>query len=341
MQETLGKRIAFRRKNLGLTQEQLAEKLGVTAQAVSKWENDQSCPDITTLPKLAEIFDVTTDELLGVEPKKLVMAEVIPQEEKEGSHFEFRFDDEKKDHNLEVSIDGGRKGGIGIALWLLLTAGLLFLSEFRYDGFFRFWDCLWPSGLLIFGLLGLYPRFSVIRLGCVLFSGYYILNMFTGVMLKLNQGMGLALLLLMFGLSLLVDALRKNKKGGIHIHGPKGKMVNSFDCTAHTFTCSTCFGENHHRIPCTRLSQGEAEVAFGELTVDVTGCEEFAPECSIELDCSFGELRLLVPRTCRVIHNEDKAFGDLEILGEPDIDASATLILNCDVSFGQITIQYV
>ena len=46
MEKTLGKRIMLHRKALGLTQEQLAEKLGVTAQAVSKWENDQSCPDI-------------------------------------------------------------------------------------------------------------------------------------------------------------------------------------------------------------------------------------------------------------------------------------------------------
>ena len=56
MAETLGKRIAEHRKRLGLTQDALAEKLGITAQAVSKWENDLSCPDITMLPKLAEIF---------------------------------------------------------------------------------------------------------------------------------------------------------------------------------------------------------------------------------------------------------------------------------------------
>ena len=66
MEQTLGKRIMEHRKALGLTQDQLAEKLGVTAQAVSKWENDQSCPDITMLPKLADIFGITTDALLGI-----------------------------------------------------------------------------------------------------------------------------------------------------------------------------------------------------------------------------------------------------------------------------------
>ena len=65
MEQTIGKRIMENRKRLGLTQDALAEKLGVTAQAVSKWENDLSCPDITMLPKLAEIFTVTVDEIAG------------------------------------------------------------------------------------------------------------------------------------------------------------------------------------------------------------------------------------------------------------------------------------
>ena len=76
MEETLGKRIVFHRKRLGLTQDALAELMGVTAQAVSKWENDQSCPDIGALPKLAEIFGISTDELLGVERKEVHPAAV-------------------------------------------------------------------------------------------------------------------------------------------------------------------------------------------------------------------------------------------------------------------------
>ena len=81
MEQTLGKRIMEHRKQLGLTQDQLAEKLGVTAQAVSKWENDQTCPDIASLPKLARILGVSVDELLsGKEETQL--AKVLPPEER-------------------------------------------------------------------------------------------------------------------------------------------------------------------------------------------------------------------------------------------------------------------
>lgn len=64
MNETLGMRIASARKAKGLTQEELAEKLGVSSQAVSKWENDLSCPDISLLPKLAQVLGMSVDELL-------------------------------------------------------------------------------------------------------------------------------------------------------------------------------------------------------------------------------------------------------------------------------------
>ena len=64
MKETIGSRIAALRKQKGLSQEKLAEKLGVSSQAVSKWENDASCPDISLLPALADVLGVTTDELL-------------------------------------------------------------------------------------------------------------------------------------------------------------------------------------------------------------------------------------------------------------------------------------
>lgn len=64
MNETIGNRISKHRREKGMTQEELAEKLGVSSQAVSKWENDQSCPDISLLPTLCRIFGISTDELL-------------------------------------------------------------------------------------------------------------------------------------------------------------------------------------------------------------------------------------------------------------------------------------
>ncbi len=63
---TLGSKIAENRKKKNLTQEEFAEMLGVSAQAVSKWENDVSCPDIMLLPKIANIFSISIDELMGV-----------------------------------------------------------------------------------------------------------------------------------------------------------------------------------------------------------------------------------------------------------------------------------
>lgn len=62
---TLGTQIALYRKKQNVTQEALAQKLGVTNQAVSKWESDQCCPDVMLLPKIADIFEISLDELFG------------------------------------------------------------------------------------------------------------------------------------------------------------------------------------------------------------------------------------------------------------------------------------
>lgn len=65
----VGKVIAKLRKEREITQEDLANYLGVSKPAVSKWESAQSYPDITLLPEIATYFDVTIDELLGYEPQ--------------------------------------------------------------------------------------------------------------------------------------------------------------------------------------------------------------------------------------------------------------------------------
>lgn len=77
--DTLGKRISALRRQKEMKQDTLAEFLNVSPQAVSKWENDQTCPDISLLPKLAEILGVTVDELLSGKPQALEpVVKVLP-----------------------------------------------------------------------------------------------------------------------------------------------------------------------------------------------------------------------------------------------------------------------
>lgn len=83
MEMTLGKRIAMLRRQKELKQETLANALDVSPQAVSKWENDQTCPDISLLPRLAEILGVSGDELLSGKKNELAeTAKVLPPEER-------------------------------------------------------------------------------------------------------------------------------------------------------------------------------------------------------------------------------------------------------------------
>ena len=89
MEQTFGMRIALLRKEKTMTQEELAEKMGVSSQAVSKWENDVSCPDIQLLPRLARLLGVTVDELLSGKSQDVQM--LRPEERKSLDQLTLRF----------------------------------------------------------------------------------------------------------------------------------------------------------------------------------------------------------------------------------------------------------
>ena len=83
MEMTLGKRIAMLRRQKGLKQDDLASALDVSPQAVSKWENDQTCPDISLLPRLAQLLGVSVDELLSGKKEDLPQTvQILPPEER-------------------------------------------------------------------------------------------------------------------------------------------------------------------------------------------------------------------------------------------------------------------
>ena len=339
MEQSLGKRIVQHRKRLCMTQDKLAEQLGVTAQAVSKWENDQACPDITTLPKLAEIFGITTDELLGVTSGNTVHeAEVVTDQEndhQDGIHIQ--------KGNWHFTWDSGRRSSLTFGLWILLVGGLLLASNLlQLDA--SLWDIAWPSALLMVGIYGIISRFSFFRLGCALFGGYYLFVNLRAPDYLLGKEVIFPVCLVLFGLSLLMDAMKKGKPRVTFTRNNNKEghnFVSSFNINGNTFEASTSFGSEDHHVELPLLAGGEMNVSFGEMCVDLSGCEEISDNCHLKADCSFGELKILVPSRWEVKLDSSKAFASVEIHGHPDAQPEGIIYLDCNVSFGEIEIQYI
>ena len=109
---SIGTKIAFYRKAKSLTQDDLANKLGVSAQAVSKWENDIACPDIQLLVPLSKIFNITTDELLSNDTVRSV--QLLPEDSRRNI----------KELTLKVIVDSseGDKVRVNLPMELVLVA---------------------------------------------------------------------------------------------------------------------------------------------------------------------------------------------------------------------------
>lgn len=126
MKLTIGENIRTLRRAKDMTQEQLADKLGVTYQSVSRWENAQVYPDIELLPAIAEIFEISTDALLGVpEAEKTKRADELIEEFCRATYEEP--DNKEKIVSLLREI---RLGYIGIGrhwdVWLTANIPVLF-----------------------------------------------------------------------------------------------------------------------------------------------------------------------------------------------------------------------
>ena len=340
MEATLGKRITTNRKRLGLTQDQLAEQLGITAQAVSKWENDLSCPDISILPKLADIFGISIDELLGRDaPVQICDTELISNNDSTGPGFTYDSDSGKMDFHWE----GVKLEGISLAVWVMLTGLVYLLVQFQ-DINISIWNILWTSFLLVYGAFGLFPKFSVFRFGCALVGGYFMLEKLQIITTTLNSGIFVAAVILLFGLGLLIKVLRKDRypfccltKGNLHSHG---KINRDYNVDGDGFTYDASFGDDLQHIQMDTLRNGTISVSFGDYTVDLCGVAALDTQCRIQADCSFGALTILVPRRFTVIPDSSTSFASFEIQGHPDAVSDGTIRLNADVSFGEIRIEY-
>ena len=114
MEMTIGKRIAALRREKGMKQDDLAQILEVSPQAVSKWENDQTCPDISLLPKLAKVLGVSVDELLSGKQENQPLVTMVPEQQRK----------DMKDLMLRIAVESrdGDKVRVNLPMALVQVA---------------------------------------------------------------------------------------------------------------------------------------------------------------------------------------------------------------------------
>ncbi|MBQ6890883.1 MAG: helix-turn-helix transcriptional regulator [Oscillospiraceae bacterium] len=111
MEMTIGKRIAALRREKNLKQDDLAQILEVSPQAVSKWENDQTCPDISLLPLLAKTLGISVDELLSGKQETQPTVTYVPEQQRK----------DIKDMMLRIAVVSGDGDKVRINLPMALV----------------------------------------------------------------------------------------------------------------------------------------------------------------------------------------------------------------------------
>ena len=122
---TLGQRLQNARKEAGLSQEELAEQLGVSRQAVSKWENDSGYPEMEKMIRLSQIYQVSLDYLVGNEQEQEQPDEDIPTKGWYVSH-------ELAEGFLAYQKGKFRKIGICVLL-VFLSSALSYIDVYYYE----------------------------------------------------------------------------------------------------------------------------------------------------------------------------------------------------------------
>ena len=332
--ETMGKRISELRKNKGMTQEQLAQQVGVTAQAVSKWENDLSCPDISILPQLAEALGVTTDELLGkVQLRSLSLEDAEKKE--------------KRKHTVNVRLNLQKWEKVVFAL-LVMGLGIVFLLNalrvIELGQGISLWSVLWPFCLTCMGVMLCKSDLSPVSLGITLF-GLYMLLYNVGVIpaeYKLTWSMIWPAALILIGLTVLLGYLfpRKKEEGEGFFHVEKGDPVFEFSEEGGYVRVESAFTTETKKVTGDEPFKGaKIDMSFGSLTVDLTEAN-IENGATIDADVSFGSMTLRLPAFVGVKSESSAAFGGVNCpAGDPD--AAIRINLKGDVSFGKIEVEYV
>ena len=336
-QMTLGKRIAMLRKNQGLTQEQLGEKLGVSAQAVSKWENDIACPDITMLPLLADVFGVTTDELLGLKPidSHVVILDKEPEEEKGG----------KPRASLEFEMGNiGRWGGICCCIMAILICVMLILrgttSLFNRPDV-NVWNYIWPIAVFSLGL-GVVRKNPVFGSALMAVGAYEFIWFGWGVPFEIKWYVILLVLAIACLIKILFDHIlgKKRRSNPCVSGGENPRRRAEYSTEGNYLKAELSFGNNTVGYPNDTLTGMEVETNFGDQKIDLTGVKTFADNPVLKIDVNFGNLVVYLPSCVQVNRSLDTAFGAMQLKGSPSPDADQMAYIKGDVDFGNLEIRY-
>lgn len=338
--QSMGQRIAALRKARALTQDALAQKLGVSPQAVSKWEHDLSCPDISLLPRLAKVLGVTTDYLLGGGETALIPAEEpeeanddspgIHVESDGGNHFDVRFESPRR-----VSFTG--------AAWLILTGLLMLAGPLTDRSPIGFWSACGISALIVWGVGGMIRRVKLSNVLMTLAGVYLALSGLNIFHLNLGWNMLFPGLILLMGVSLLLETLRKKHRRVpvFHISGPDRYSTSEMYVKDGFLVCNGAFSENHYNVKTPLLKGGDVSLSFGEHILDFSGVEAVAENCRIEISSSFGETVLRIPSRYRVELRGGKSFAETEVYGHPDPEPEGIIHIDASVSFGELSVKYI
>lgn len=338
--QTMGQRIAALRKRKQLTQDALAQELGVSPQAVSKWEHDLSCPDIALLLRLAKVLGVTTDYLLGGGETALIPAEE-PEEEKDdspgihvesggGNHFDVRFESPRR-----VSFSG--------AAWLILTGLLMLAGPVTDRSSIGFWGACGISALIVWGVSGMIRRVKVSNILMTLAGVYLALSGLNILHLSLGWDVLFPGMILLLGVSLLLETLRKKHRGVpmFHISGPDRYSTSEMYVKDGFLVCNGAFSGDRYDVRTTLLKGGDVSLSFGEHILDFSGVEAVAENCRIEINSSFGETVLRIPSRFRAELRGSESFGETEICGHPDPEPEGIIHIDASVSFGELSVKYI
>jgi len=150
-QEKFGKFISELRKEKNMTQEQLAEKVGVTDKSISRWENGNTMPDITIIIELANIFNVTLPELLN--GRRMTKDELLTQKETINNLIKLETEKQLGNNQKALSV---LMIGLSLTIFAVINNNLHYLEYIFTQNASQFVSGLMTGLGITFNLFGIY-----------------------------------------------------------------------------------------------------------------------------------------------------------------------------------------